>query len=86
MLRKRAKAVSVAGSLLGSAWFGGKFPESLALFIGLPGPVSQDQGKMTVMVPLSSLLGFPPESDLLPFHLPAARPAQLQEGMDVDLG
>lgn len=38
MLRKRAKAVSVAGSLLGSAWFGGKFPESLALFIGLPGP------------------------------------------------
>lgn len=48
--------------------------------------MSQDQGKVTVTFPPSSVVGFPPESDRLPFHLPTARPAQLQEGMDVNLG
>lgn len=41
---------------------------------------------MTVAFPSSSPVGFHTESDHLPSHLPVARSAQLQEGMDVNLG
>lgn len=83
LLEKGSKAAPVAGE---PAWIWGLPGPSAPLAWLRKTSVAQDSGQdgcnTTPPAPVGSPLGL----NHLPPHLPTARSAQLQEGMDVDLG